>query len=783
MNYSEFCEPFYSRAKKESGLKGITSQNGIAEYFLEAALGDNVGNALNYMDDTFRKWFRGEREPQDDLWEKVTKVLNTEELEKNLSLKINEAALPRLLEGFHITVGAEEIPDKYAFVHAIVIQFEAIAEGCGNAEDVVAEKYLEYTSTETFPAYIRNSYDKYSKLKTLLYSSEERPFDEFFVCNEISTEPRLAHFSRRSKIPDEILIKNVTLEALAKKSRFVLLIGMGGIGKSMMMRHLFLEAIKAFPRTGTIPVLVTLREFTSEPGGLFNLIVESVHRFDVTFSASHVNRLMVDGKCQLLLDGLDEIKGSDMEEFQKQLDALIDRYPADQYVMSTRRFSSFVGLSRFSVMAMMPFTGAQALELIDKLEFCPEEPRLKQQFRDKLVNNLFETHWEFVTNPLLLTLMLMNYHRFADVPEKKYLFYEQAYQTLLQRHDADKLAYKRVFRSVTDPSDFTKVFKEFCAKSYRKGDFEFDSQKFGSYFDRLKSVERLNSPMMKIDNFLFDVCHSACLMYEEGQSFHFLHRSFQEYFFADYYSRQDDTTLRKLGAAIDRSDQMVFDDGSAFDMLYDLAPEKVEKFIFLPFLDQIFEEEENAYWRYLKKGYDYWEYTLVDKAVIDRYEPREKYPMYREYNSPSSEILSLILRVRKLQVGFRVDIGGAEVRYPDLIKGKLYGERVGDEKHKPPFIPLLQVPNEIANDPKAFEGTRLKDRIYYDDAGKPVEFGHVYFFDFQKTIDEPENYAEIINLWKKETFVARKNFNEVKKYYAELKDKFDNVDDIDDDDF
>ena len=39
--------------------------------------------------------------------------------------------------------------------------------------------------------------------------------------------------------------------------------------------------------------------------------------------------------------------------------------------------------------------------------------------------------------------------------------------------------------------------------------------------------------MMKLDNFLFDVCHSACLMYEEGQNYHFLHRSFQEYFFAN----------------------------------------------------------------------------------------------------------------------------------------------------------------------------------------------------------------------------------------------------------
>ena len=107
--------------------------------------------------------------------------------------------------------------------------------------------------------------------------------------------------------------------------------------------------------------------------------------------------------------------------------------------------------------------------------------------------------------------------------------------------------------------------------------------------------------MMKLDNFLFDVCHSACLMYEEGQNYHFLHRSFQEYFFADYYSRQDDTTLMKLGNYIDTAEKIEFDEGSAFDMLYDLAQDKVERFIIMPFLASIYDNEgdEDKYWLFL----------------------------------------------------------------------------------------------------------------------------------------------------------------------------------------
>ena len=42
------------------------------------------------------------------------------------------------------------------------------------------------------------------------------------------------------------MINNVTLDELAKHSRNVLLVGMGGIGKSMMMRHLFLTSIREY---------------------------------------------------------------------------------------------------------------------------------------------------------------------------------------------------------------------------------------------------------------------------------------------------------------------------------------------------------------------------------------------------------------------------------------------------------------------------------------------------------------------------------------------------------
>lgn len=565
--------------------------------------------------------------------------------------------------------------------------------------------------------------------------------------------------------------------------------GMGGIGKSMMMRHLFLTSIREYSQNGVLPILVTLREFSSDNDDLFNILVDSVHRFDITFSASHVHKLLQDGKCQLLLDGLDEIKSSDLHKFHRQLDVLIDRYPNNQCVMSTRKFSSFVELSRFMLMYILPFSHEQALELIDRLEYCSEEPKLKQQFRDKLESDYFRTHAEFVTNPLLLTLMLMSYHRFVDVPEKKYLFYEQAYLTLLQRHDSDKLAYKRVFQSVTDPSDFTLVFREFCAKSYRRGDYEFSRNKFDDYFGKLRAVGRLDPELMKADAFLFDACNSACLMYEEGQSYHFLHRSFQEYFFADYYAREDDTTLIKLGNYIRTSDQRLFDEGSAFEMLFDLAPEKVERFIIMPYLALIFGEgtRNQQYWKFLRDGYNGWMYTMLDDDVInqyrEKYDIREHYPRFRNNMEPESAILSLVLSLLKLDYSFDMSPEGTEFKYPQIIAESLYGELIRRDEAGTYVLPLFNLPRRLLEDEDVMKDTKFLERFLLDENKKPVELGHIYFLAFADAIANPEQYSAVIELWERDTCPARNIFNRVEHYYRTLQDKYARVNEMDDDDF
>lgn len=784
MKYCEFCAPFYAHERALCGLKGLTSQKKIGEFFIRTALGTRADDLLVYAEDTFRKWFTGDRNITPEIWSEISESFDEIGFTKALVAKINDKALPYMFSVYGISLPKGSEPDKYVFVTALTEQFKLIYSGSGEGDDVIIASYHSAYVPEEVPVYVEKSYEKYSKLKTLLYSNEERPFDEFFVCNTIRTEEY--YFRKRIGSSDKV-IENVTLDKLLEKARYCLLVGMGGIGKSMMMRHLFLESIKQYKTTGLLPVMVILREYGVESDDIFDLIVRSIKRFDASVDKNLVNKLLLQGKCQLLLDGLDEIKATDMKAFLSQLDYFTDQYPNNQIVISTRRFSSFVGLSRYRILWMERFSHEQALELIDKLKYHEEEIRLKERFKQRLKSDLFESHAEFATNPLLLTLMYMNFRIFTDVPEKKHKFYKQAYETLLQKHDGDKLTLTRAFRSVKDTSDFTDVFAEFCARSYRKGDYEFDDDKFKYYFGILHSTEKLDASLMKMDNFKFDALHSSCLMYEEAQRIHFLHRSFQEYFFAEYYSRQDDTTMIKLGRSLRKPMQTRYDESEAFNMLYELASEKVDRFIFLPFLEDIYSEsdKEKSYWNFLLYGFVEIGYTLFDRDIIEKYYKDFSLDGSRSLiNTPSTVILTKMLRILGIQTEFIKDYYGEPVNYPEFETSVYLAQQISkgkkDGKRK---ISVLAIPIEFYRDTTRFEKSAISDFSDKDENGNSLEVGHDYSVDVSRIIADPEKYSRIKVLLENEKTELRQMYHRLGQYYLELKEKYKDSGNLDDDDF
>ena len=222
-------------------------------------------------------------------------------------------------------------------------------------------------------------------------------------------------------------------------------------------------------------------------------------------------------------------------------------------------------------MNLRPFTKDQSVALLNKLDMGQEES-LKQRFTKELDEYLFDEHKEFAENPLLLTIMLLTYKSHANIPVKMHSFYSRAYDTLFTEHDANKLGYRREYKTDLTQDKFAEYFDEFCFLSYQDGNFDPSPDECKAFFSDLEAVAEYH-PQFTWKDFMDDLTDSVCLMYEEGQKYHFLHRSFQEYFCARYFYRQEESSLWDIAMFFDDMD--VKETDKTFAMLYDMKPKPI----------------------------------------------------------------------------------------------------------------------------------------------------------------------------------------------------------------
>ena len=95
-----------------------------------------------------------------------------------------------------------------------------------------------------FRTYINQSYDKYSKIKTILYRTEPQFIYDFFEV------PYLQKGRKERFLADDV--GNVI-----SHSHFIIIEGTGGIGKSTLMKHLFLDTLR---RGELIPIFIELKD-------------------------------------------------------------------------------------------------------------------------------------------------------------------------------------------------------------------------------------------------------------------------------------------------------------------------------------------------------------------------------------------------------------------------------------------------------------------------------------------------------------------------------------------
>ncbi len=771
MQYNAFFKAFYIE-ENDGCLKGYTTTWAIPKFFAESILRTEESRDKLPTDDmSYDKWFRGKASPRNH-WANFSKHYKEEFLVSDLEAALDDKNLRKLLNAFGVKDDEAEI-NKSLLCAAIAQQFKEIIDGKGTGRDVLTDIYLSGNIKAEFTEYINKAVDRYNVMK--LIGGDEVPLEEFYVSNTIGEKERVFADKKRIKclyLDDPTLkdIRDIYQKRRGYDNLWTLLIGSGGCGKSLMLQNLFIKVAKEYKKTGILPVFLELRYF-KQSDDLLSFITNTVHDKELKFTQEIANKLLSSGRCQLLLDGFDEIDPSDIDDFLVKLRQFIDKYDKVQIVISSRENESLTGLHHFVKLYMWPFDTAQSEQLIDKILAYREETEEKETVLKYINNGFLKKDGVFASHPLLLTFTTIKYPAYKRFNSNHLLFYKSTYEALLSGLDDNKKPYDRVFMSVDDSLQFSTVFREFCAITYKEGALEFNTLEFERYFKKLKSYKEFKNPYkMNIKNFKRDVCSTACMMYEEECDIYYIDPGFQESLFAEYYVQAEIDETEDLVAdlkLLPYSKILRFD---ALDMLYSQVEIKFKIHILIPFLAEIFKgSDEEDFVQFLKTCFDEINVYVHDQTLENNFMHEnglERVSYSKNENHAKTILLNFVLKLIGEDVEFPFSLHTsdmAQVPSENEIAGKLIGQ-VNDVDG----AQVLLINGKSLNYYEIMRKNGYDQDWLTDENKELLCFGLGYTIDGYNLCQETEKYKSFLVNAMKESQETYDMFLKIKTFYKSL---------------
>lgn len=376
----------------------------------------------------------------------------------------------------------------------------------------------------SYESYLVKSKEKNSKIKTLLYRRNPVNLYSFYESINVTLEK------------ESVSTKDI--RNLLSISKRILITGTGGVGKSTMVKHLFLNCVE---NQCYVPIIIELRSFNDIKEKInfdyfLKHVYETINYLGFESEEKYFVKGLELGENLLIFDGLDEVTKGLSDSLIKSIKEFSDIFSNCPVIVTSRPSDEFIGWNDFVEMEAQLMNKDQALSLIKKLEFDEE---IKNRFYELLDKELYDKYSSFASIPLLLTIMLITFENNASIPEELNDFYEKAFSALFNTHDASKSGYKREIESKIGYDDFKNIFSHICFKSYFKDDIEFNEDKILDYISQAIKHNGLTEKVKEGD-FLRDLTHAVCMLIKDGLNYKFSHRSFQEYFAAVYTTKLDD---------------------------------------------------------------------------------------------------------------------------------------------------------------------------------------------------------------------------------------------------
>jgi predicted NACHT family NTPase len=330
------------------------------------------------------------------------------------------------------------------------------------------------------------------------------------------------------------------LEAVAKKKQLMIL-GRPGAGKTTFLKRLAMLCRSGEFLTEQVPIFVTLKEWAEFPGqpGLLEFVGRSF-----LDSIDSVKTVLAAGRGLVLLDGLDEVLERDHDRVLNEIRDFSQIYKNNQIVITCRIAAREYIFQQFTEVEVADFSDEQIQEFADKW-FLVKEPADVDDEGKSTVGQLF---WkalqarkpvkELATNPLLLTLLCLEFENSAEFPKGRAELYERGLYLLLSKWDGQRRIQRESAYGKLSVRRKESLLGQLAITTFERGNYFFKEhmaeRQIGDYIQNLPEA-KTDSDALLVDSreVLRDIVAQHGLLTERARGIYsFSHLTFHEYFTA-----------------------------------------------------------------------------------------------------------------------------------------------------------------------------------------------------------------------------------------------------------
>ncbi|MCW9527756.1 MULTISPECIES: NACHT domain-containing protein [Klebsiella] len=404
---------------------------------------------------------------------------------------------------------------KYSFGMIVTAAGKKIAEG----KSIIA---APFKNDEIIDKYTESCINKVFTLRTLIQSNKDIYLNEIYYPLEIR---------QIDKGNDITIDENTILPQHAP----IVIVGLAGQGKTMIMRKLFLEELTFKER---IPFFVSLRHINNfENLSCEEMLLDHFNFNGVQCNLADVKFILNDLPTTFFFDGFDEIAVNQRAHALKTIYDVRAKYNS-KVIVTTRPETEITRQPGYDLYNVSFLSENKITEIID---FLVQNKEVVTILNTMLNEKAFLK--QSIITPILLDIFIITSTNLSDDPTSVTDYYNNLFSSLIYRHDLLKnLSRERC--SNLNNKELERCFSSFSFLSFFMNINDFNHEHLLELFNKsLKIMKKDDNP----EHVAYDIINGTNIIVKDGyDNYVYLHRSIQEFFAAKCLCAIDVQTKKKF---------------------------------------------------------------------------------------------------------------------------------------------------------------------------------------------------------------------------------------------